>query len=97
MSTSESESAYNRTAINLDLSLAERINELLLAADSSIDEPIRLTRTHILKRLDLEPTLERRQWVTGTFPELREMGWQISSPGAVTEEWEEILAFQRQC
>lgn len=91
MSTSGSESVYNRTMSDPDLSLAERINALLLATD----EPIRLTRTHILKRLDLEPTLERRQWVTGTFPELREMGWRISSPGAVTEEGEEFLAFRR--
>ena len=91
MSTSEPESPYNETTSNPDLSLAERINALLLATDA----PIRYTRTDILKKLNLEPTLERKKWVTGTFPELRGMGWQIGRLPCVTSEGEEMLKFQR--
>ena len=95
MSTSELELAYNQTTGNPAPSLAERINALLLATDGPIHAPICFTRTNILKRLNLEPTLERKKWVTGTFPELREMGWQIGRLPCVTPEGEEILEFQR--
>ena len=95
MSTGESELVYNRTTSDPALSLAERINALLLASDSPTHEPICFTRTNILKRLNFESTLERRKWVTGTFPELVRMGWQCKRLIAVTAEGEEILEFQR--
>lgn len=95
MSTTESQLVYDQAARGPVLSLAERINALLLAIDGPIEAPICFTRTNILKRLSLEPTPERKEWVTGTFPELGRMGWRCKRLIAVTAEGEEILEFQR--
>ena len=95
MSTSEPELAYNQTTSNPAPSLAERINALLLATDGPIYAPICFTRTNILKKLNLEPTLERKKWVTETFPELRELGWQVGELTDFAGEGEEILEFRR--
>lgn len=95
MSTSESESVHDRTTSDPALSLAERINALLLATDGPIQVPIFYTRRQLLERLDLEPTLERRQWVTSALKHLKRMGWQCTRPADVTEGGAVLIKFQR--
>lgn len=95
MSSSESESVYNRTTSDPALSLAERINALLLATDGPIQVPIFYTSRELLQRLDLEPTLEQRELVTRALKHLKRMGWQCTRPADVMEGGEALLKFQR--
>lgn len=95
MSTSESESVCDRTTSDPALSLAERINAILLATDGPIQVPIFYTGRKLLERLDLEPTLEQRELVTRALPHLKKMGWQCERPTAIMEGGEVLIKFQR--
>lgn len=95
MTTSAYQFVRNQTASDPALSLAERISALLQAIDGPIQAPIFFTRRKILKRLNLEPTLEQRELVTKSLPQLRSMRWRARRFGFL-ETGEEILEFQRQ-
>ena len=94
MSTTESQLVYDQAARDPVQSLAERINALLLAINGPIQIPIFFTRRKILKRLELEPTLEQGELVTSALAQLRSMGWRTRRFGLL-ETGEEILEIER--